>query len=239
MVWGVSKRLRYLLSAKGRLSSDTPDWKLATARVLANPKYEGLMLAQQIGLVPLGPDPASGLEEFADLSTGVAPRRSPKSEKLLLTAGTGVVFVLLPGDTFLMGAQKNDPQERNFDPEIWIGPGAGGSGNWKVTSVTLKAFFLSKYEMTQGQWIRGAGLNPSRYIAGPRDGLIPNPLLARSRLLHPVEQVSYKQSRALLSHFGFSLPTEAQWEYACRSGTNSIWWTGNEREDLLGARESG
>jgi formylglycine-generating enzyme required for sulfatase activity len=78
--------------------------------------YPGLALTPQLGLVPLGSDEVSNLWEFAHLQTGEPAVRSGDG-KLSLTEGTGLVFVLLPGGTFQMGAQKSDPQEPNYVPQ--------------------------------------------------------------------------------------------------------------------------
>ena len=75
----------------------------------------------------------------------------------------GLVFVLLPGGTFRMGAVKPDEDQAPTDPNI--DPDAGENES-PVTEVTLDPFFLSKYEMTQGQWLRLVGKNPSRYGPG-------------------------------------------------------------------------
>ena len=70
-----------------------------------------------------------------------------------------MVLVLLPGGTFWMGAQPLDADGRNYDPQADIDEGP-------VHEVELSAFFLSKYEMTQGQWQRLTGRNPSAF--GPQ-----------------------------------------------------------------------
>src|SRR5262245_66256570 len=108
-----------------------------------DPRYEGLELAPQLGLLPLGQDPESGLWEFADLQTGDPPERGSHG-KLDLKTGFGLVFVLLPGGNFWMGAQNADPVKPNFDPHAQI--------DEALHQVRLSPFFLSKYEMTQGQW---------------------------------------------------------------------------------------
>jgi formylglycine-generating enzyme required for sulfatase activity len=92
--------------------------------------------------------------------------------------------------------------------------------------VTLSPFFLTKYEMTQGQWLRLVDKNPSYYQ--PPHSLAPS-------LLHPVEQVGWLNCMSVMERLGLSLPSEAQWEYGARAGTTSMWWPGNERESLLGA----
>src|SRR5262249_43552536 len=98
-----------------------------------------------------------------------------------------------------------------------------------VTEVSLNPYFLSKYEMTQGQWLHFAGSNPSYWYAGFRLGG------KAVTLRNPVEQVSAKDCTNVLSRLGIELPTEAQWEYGARAGTDTPWWTGSERTSLQGA----
>ncbi len=181
--------------------------------------YPGLELAPQMGLVPIGPDPDSGLWEFAELATGeLAVRRA--DGKLVLTEEMGLVFVLLPGGTFWMGAQSTDRTGPNYDSDA--APNEG-----PPREVTLSAFFLSKYEMTQAQWQRLSGDNPSRN--NPKTySRTWNRRREPGNLLHPVEQVSWYQCTALLERLGLSLPSEAQWEYAARAGTQTVWWCGGE-----------
>jgi len=77
--------------------------------------------------------------------------------------------------------------------------------------VTLGAFFLSKYEMTQGQWGRFTGTNPSNYGSGSMGDKKTDPR-------YPVDMVSWEDCERELPRLGLGLPTEAQWEYACRAG---------------------
>jgi formylglycine-generating enzyme required for sulfatase activity len=53
--------------------------------------------------------------------------------------------------------------------------------------------------------------------------------------LHPVEQVSWNDCVHVLDRLGLALPSEAQWEYAARAGTSTVWWTGSDRTSLAGA----
>jgi formylglycine-generating enzyme required for sulfatase activity/serine/threonine protein kinase len=216
--WGLKKRLAFAVTLRDGFAGGqyAEAWSEAMPKLEA--AYPGLTLTPQIGLVPIGPDPESKLWEFAHLATGEPAVRGPDG-KLVLKEETGLVFVLLPGGPFQMGAQKGDPSGPNYDPQA-----EGNEG--PVHPVTLSAFFLSKYEMTQGQWQRFTGRNPSDYR--PPGGLAPS-------LLHPVEQVSWTTCMETCERLGLSLPSEAQWEYGARAGTTSVWWTGSERDSLLGA----
>jgi len=218
--WGVAKRHEFAKSIAQR-SVDGPDaqrlWAQASAAIRNSPQYGGLELVPQLGLLPLGMDPRSQLWEFAHLQTGAAAVRGADG-KLVLTEETGLVFVLLPGGKFWMGAQRLDPGGRNYDP-------LANDDESPVHEVELSPYLLSKYELTQGQWQRIAATNPSHYR--PPGGF------ARS-LLHPVEKVNWSMCTELLALLGLSLPSEAQWECAARGGTTSAWWTGQERESLRG-----
>jgi formylglycine-generating enzyme required for sulfatase activity len=156
--------------------------------------------------------------------TGTPPERGPDG-KLVLKEESGVVLVLLPGGTFSMGAQSDDRNGQNHDSQA-------RSDEGPVHEVELTAFFLSKYEMTQGQWQRLTGNNPSIYQP-PHDSVpdLQHPV-GRSTLLHPVETVSWADCMEWLPRGGLALPSEAQWEYGARGGTDTPWWTGADRESL-------
>ena len=94
-------------------------------------------------------------------------------------------------------------------------------------TVTLsRGFYLGKHEVTQSQWEKVMGSNPSRYKGGNR----------------PVESVSWTEVTAfcdkltelerkagrLLAGMSYQLPTEAQWEYACRADTKTAFSFGAE-----------
>ena len=74
-------------------------------------------------------------------------------------------------------------------------------------------FYLGKYPVTQAQWEAVMGNNPSRFRGNPN---------------HPVEHVSWDDVHVFLRKLNeregggdYRLPTEAQWEYACRAGTET------------------
>ena len=88
-----------------------------------------------------------------------------------------------------------------------------------------KPFYLGKYLVTQEQWEAVMGNNPSHF-KGPKN---------------PVEQVSWEDCREFLGEAqregraaagNFALPTEAQWEYACRAGSTTRYCFGDEESRL-------
>ncbi|MCB9831597.1 MAG: SUMF1/EgtB/PvdO family nonheme iron enzyme [Planctomycetes bacterium] len=179
--------------------------------------YADLDLAPQLGLIPLGPDPDSKLEEFLHWLTheGAIPERDAETGKIAVTEELGVVLVLIPGGTFLMGSQKDDPAKPNFDRE-------SKAYEQPVNEVTLLAYFLSKYEMTQAQWRRAFQANPSEFGPGAINAALRAPVDAR----HPVERVSWEEAQVFLPRVDLQLPTEAEWEQAARGGRTDQVYAG-------------
>lgn len=188
-----------------------------------NPQYRGIAMVRQIGLVPLGPDPVSGLHEFVDLKTGEIPERDD-SGRLQITSRTGVVFVLVPPADPIIGATSvrgtDEMSSLRFDP-------LAGDDERPLHRVKLAPFLVSKYEMTQAQWMRSARMKPSRISSME--------ISDELRLKHPVENISWDNASEILWRLGMSLPTESQWEYVARAGTNTPYWTGMDSRSLQGA----
>ncbi len=176
-----------------------------------------------MGLVPIGMNPATKLWEFYELRSAWDGTSDPASIPIprhvtrdddagYIEVGddTGIVFVLLPGGAFTMGAQKRDLGP-NYDPDAF-------DEEWPVHSVTLAPFFMARHELTQGQWKRlSGGEVPSNFKAGStRNGLT-------FTWANPVEQVSWEACEQWLSRHGLALPTEEQWEYGCRAGSDTPW----------------
>jgi formylglycine-generating enzyme required for sulfatase activity len=216
--WSVGKRLVF---AESLVADFAEGGKHAEAWAAALPEIRAshpslAELTPQMGLVPIGTDPDSGLWEFAHLATGTPAERG-EDGKLILTEETGVVLVLIPGGTFVMGAQSSDADGPNYDPQAENDEGP-------PHEVTLSPYLLSKYEMTQGQWLAATGTEPSYY---KRSNLSPS-------LLHPVEQVSWTDCVDTCARVGLALPSEAQWEHGARAGTNTPWHFGADREAIRG-----
>ena len=125
----------------------------------------------------------------------------PKSITLELGNDAKMDFVLIPAGTFMMGAEDSKADEK------------------PVTKVTItQPFYFGKYEVTQEQWQAVMGSNPSYYKG--------------TNL--PVEQVSWNAAQGFLTNlndrvkgYRFRLPSEAEWEYACRAGTTTQYSFGD------------
>ena len=123
-----------------------------------------------------------------------------------------------PGRYLLDGRPADDPAATNYDP-------LAKPIESPVHEVTLDPFFLSKYEMTQDQWLRLTGEQPSRWLhVFHGTGVYMND--------HPVENITWLEAREVLRRHGMNLPTEAQWEYACRAGTSTIYFHGDDPSQL-------
>ncbi|MCA8971649.1 MAG: SUMF1/EgtB/PvdO family nonheme iron enzyme [Planctomycetes bacterium] len=214
-------------------------WTACIDRVRASggsSQYASLVLKPQVGLVPLGPDPNSGFEEFVHLQTGDVPERHPTTGKLQLEEKHGIVFVLIPGGLATIGAVRSAP-----DAGVVANSAAEDSKTGAhvdpfakdveapVHRVQLDAFLLAKHETTQAQWIRIMNDNPSQTRIG--NTVTGDPPVTG---LHPVGGLSWDDGRAFLDRCGFVYPTSAQWEYAARAGTSTVFFTGDDPASLDG-----
>ncbi len=136
-----------------------------------------------------------------------------------------VALVRLPADTFVMGAPLAVQQARPM-------PLDHVEANWydgPQHSVTIRCFLIAKTPITNQQYSRfreATGHRATRYSTDVR----------WSRDCQPVVGVSHGDAKTYCNWAGLYLPSEAQWEYACRAGTTTAFWTGDTAQSL---REAG
>lgn len=138
-------------------------------------------------------------------------------------SATQIEMLLVPPGKFTMGRSPDDPPTVDESP---------------VHSVTLtKPFYLGRYEVTQEQWHRLTGKNHSWHgsagevgmtIKRLHDNLVPDDVAQRWAMANarrapklPVETLTWEECAKFCGETGLRLPTEAEWEHACRAGT----WT--------------
>jgi formylglycine-generating enzyme required for sulfatase activity len=207
-----------LLSAWGPCESCTADFN-------ADRVVDGADLGVQLGnwgecvtipswatVVQAQPDPAVVTDQAlraAIAATGLAWR--------VRDTATQVEMLLVPPGTFQMGCIMGSDQYGCYSLEQ------------PVHQVTLtNAFYLGRYEVTQSQWVATMGSNPSSFQSASPEvpaSQVPN---------RPVERVSWTTIQSYLSATGFRLPTEAEWEYACRAGTQTPFYNGSTDDSTLG-----
>ncbi|MBK8097699.1 MAG: SUMF1/EgtB/PvdO family nonheme iron enzyme [Planctomycetes bacterium] len=200
-------------------------WGIAIPAIQSSPHYSGLTIRPQLGLLPLGEDPESGLWVFWHLGSGNLPRKNA-DERWTPAMENGLTFVLVPGGRFHKGAQRGLSDGPGYDPDAARIEGP-------VEELEVAPFFLSKYELTQAQWWGFTGTQPSQYSLSGFDQRW-NQRHQGWSALHPVERVSWNDCKQVLERNGLTMPTDTQWEYAYRAGTRTPYPTGADPRSLAG-----
>lgn len=177
------------------------------AKALGRPWVWGstaLGLAASVGLWALNaksPAPGPTLSPAVAAPAVVSEAAGPKSFR---DCDVCPEMVAIPAGSFLMGSPADEPQRQADE-----GP---------QRRVSLKGFAMGKTEVTQGQWMALMGSNPSHFKTCGDDC--------------PVEKVSWADAQEYIRRLNaktgkpYTLPSEAQWEYAARAGTTTPFHTG-------------
>ncbi|AUT03409.1 protein kinase [Nostoc sp. CENA543] len=139
-----------------------------------------------------------------DARGNITKRRNEQARYFTEDLGNGVTLemVQIPGGTFTMGSPETE-KDRDSDES-------------PQRQVTVPGFFMGKYEITQEQYQAIMGKNPSNFKGDKR----------------PVEQVSWDDAVEFCEKLSqktgktYRLPSETEWEYACRAGTTTPFYFG-------------
>jgi formylglycine-generating enzyme required for sulfatase activity/uncharacterized caspase-like protein len=133
-----------------------------------------------------------------------------KSLEIELENGLNLDMVYIPSGKFTMGPLPDDNYKQNAE-----GP--------KIQDVNVSSFYMGKYEVTQAHYQAIMGNNPAKF---------------QGNLQNPVEQVSWNDTQEFCKKLSlktgreFRLPSEAEWEYACRAGTTTAYSFGDNDSSL-------
>ena len=228
----ILKLVRFLSILSLLFSAITPQISAQAPTELGIQTYAGLTITGAVGTV-------HAIQATADLAqtnwTCLEFLRLPSTKHLWLDSTTPATghrfyravalaptnFVFIPPGTFRMGSPTNEVDRVDEDE----GP---------QTEVTLtKGFYMGKYPVTQGEYVAVVGSNPSRFTEA--NGF-------PSDLTHPVDRVTWRDATnycakrtqqelaagLILAGSQYRLPTEAEWEYACRALTSTRFDYGDD-----------
>ncbi len=184
--------------------------------------FERIIRALYLGLEQRGlpmPEPSvpASAESEPTASDELSPTLvvTPTAEPRVVTPeaftnSIGMTLVLIPAGSFLMGSPDSDLlADDDEKPQHQV--------------TISQAFYLGIHPVTQAQWEEVMGNNPSSFPGNPR---------------HPVENVSWDDAQQFLERLSeldgrrYTLPSEAQWEYACRAGSTSRYCFGDAAAQL-------
>ncbi|MEY3868691.1 MAG: hypothetical protein RLZZ338_2582, partial [Cyanobacteriota bacterium] len=157
---------------------------------------------------PQQPNP--GLQSFSFETVKVnnqgkiISRQQSQAQYFTENLGNGIIIemVYIPGGTFLMGSPKTEAESENDEKP--------------QHRVTIQPFFMAKYPVTQEQYQAIMGANPSDFKGAKRP----------VKTVSWYDSVNFCEKLTQKNRKNYRLPSEAEWEYACRAGTTTPFYFG-------------
>jgi len=125
----------------------------------------------------------------------------------------GITFVKVDSNPFIFGSEPGQLYRKDTE---------------RRRAVPLDhTFWISKYEVTQGQWMAVMGSNPSTFVSTDAD------------MSGPVETITWYQAKEFVARLNqnsggdyYRLPTETEWEYVAKAGSSTMWSFGDVLNQL-------
>ena len=188
-------------------------------------KLKGLHMKRRLGLLlvmgMVGCGGGSGTEPAKTLDAATVKKQMTPAQLALgdpVVNSVGLLLVPIPAGTFMMGSPEEETYRR---------------GNEHQHKVTIsKSFYMQTTEVTQGQWKAVMGTEPWK-----RKRLYPIASI-KVGANYAATSVSWDDAVAYCKKLSekegktYRLRTEAEWEYACRAGTKTMWSFGNDEKAL-------
>ena len=207
-IFGGAKKEEFKNPNQISSGNKTPETKSDVATIPKENKSTSIIAETKSGQNVFLTSPFSESMAKETQSTLAKSLNMPAEEKVNLGNGVSLDMVLIPAGKFLMGSPTTEV----------------GRDFWELQhEVTLtKPYYMGKYEVTQEQWEAVMGDNPSG-------------ITKRAKL--PVTNVSWDDCQEFIKKVnakngGYRLPTEAEWEYACRAGTTTAYSIGDSLKKI-------
>jgi formylglycine-generating enzyme required for sulfatase activity len=159
------------------------------------------------------------------LAAGFGCRRSENPANVtpeVVQTKSDIEMVVIPAGSFEMGSARGTPDEAP-EHKVWV-----------------DSFLMDKYEVVQEQYTKLAGANPSSFKGPGRpvdtvtwtDAVLYCNLRSKAEGLEPCYEEKGETWQCNFEANGYRLPTEAEWEYACRAGTEREYYFGSDPRAL-------